>query len=75
VPRRRPFRPTFGHDDEKRLIEAMRELRGLAGMCAAASGFGSRRYQLVQALAHAIDALAQDLTGDPALFAAKPHGG
>jgi hypothetical protein len=52
----------------------MRDVRNLAGMCAAATGFGSPRYQLMQALAHAIDALAQDLTGDPALFAAKPHG-
>jgi len=32
----------------------------------ASAGFGSDRYRLVQALAHSIDALAQDITGDPA---------
>jgi hypothetical protein len=52
----------------------MRDVRNLAGLCAAASGFSSPRYQLVQALTHAIDALAHVLTGEPALFAAKPHG-
>jgi hypothetical protein len=30
MPRRRPYRPSFGHDDQKRLIEAMREVRNLA---------------------------------------------
>jgi hypothetical protein len=49
--------------------------RSLAGMCAAASGFGSHRYQLVQALADAIAALAEEVTGDPKQYAAKPHGG
>jgi hypothetical protein len=46
----------------------------LAGLCAAASGFPSPRYQLVQALAASIDALAEDLKSDSDLFAAKPHG-
>jgi hypothetical protein len=72
---RRPLRPSFGPADEARLIEAMRTARSLAGQCAAASGFGSPRYRLVLAMGASIDALAQDLTGDPALFAAEPHGG
>ena len=75
VPRRRPFRPYFGPDDEKRLIEAMREVRNLAGMSGAAAGYSSPRYRLVEALGAAIDALAEDLTGQRRPFAAKPHGG
>ena len=53
----------------------MREVRNLAGMCGASVGYGSPRYRLVEALGTAIDALAGDLTGDPQLYSAKPHGG
>jgi hypothetical protein len=59
----------------RRLIEAMREVRNLAGMRGAAAGHGSPRNRLIKELGTSIDALAAEITGEPVLLAAKPHRG
>jgi len=48
----------------------MCEMRGLAGLCGAAVGYGELRYRLVEALAGAIDALGEHLPGEPQPYAA-----
>jgi hypothetical protein len=71
---RRPLRPSFGPDDQKLLIEALRNARDFIIKCSCAAPFGSSRRQKCDALVKGIDALAEELTGEPKLFALKPHG-
>jgi hypothetical protein len=71
---RRPLRPSFGLDDQDRLIKALGDARKLAGLYGAAAGFGTARYEKVRALGACIDDLALELTGDREFFHDKPHG-
>jgi hypothetical protein len=70
----RPLRPDFGPDDQKRLIEALKEARHHVIKCSSAEKFGSARHQKCHAITVSIDALAEELTGDHTLFHVKPHG-
>jgi hypothetical protein len=53
----------------------MRTVRHDALICGAAAGYGSPRHRNCEALAGAIDALAEELTGDPEFFWDKPAAG
>jgi hypothetical protein len=72
---RRARRPHFGSDDVKRLLVELHRARSDAIMCGAAAGFGSPRHMLVETLQKAIDALGQELTGDPRFFSAAGSTG
>lgn len=50
----------------------MRTARYDAGICGAAAGYGSERHKRCDALQKAIDALAEELTGDPEFYWDKP---
>jgi hypothetical protein len=50
----------------------MRMARHDAIICGAAAGFGSERYKKCDTLQEAIDALAEELTGDPEFYWSKP---
>jgi hypothetical protein len=50
----------------------MRTARYDAIMCGAAAGYGSEGYRKSEALQKAIDALAEELTGDPEFYWSKP---
>ena len=65
---RRGRHPSFGPDQVAYLLGDMRSVRHQAILCGAATGFGSARHQKVEALTKAIDALAEDLTGDPKFY-------
>jgi hypothetical protein len=71
---RRPLRPSFGPDDEQRLMQALREARAHTIKCSAAAPPHSERYAKCHAVTTSIDALAAELTGDPKHFHTKPHG-
>jgi hypothetical protein len=71
---RRPLRPSFGPDDEQRLMQALREARAHTIKCSAAAPPHSGRYAKCAAVAESIDALAAGLTGNPKYFHVKPHG-
>jgi hypothetical protein len=71
---RRPLRPRFSGEDQKRLIEALGNARDMAIKCSSAQPYGSARHQRCHAVTNSIDALAEDLTGDRTLFHLKPHG-
>ena len=58
--------------DRDALLRAMGDARDRASLCGGASGFGSPRHRLCADMQKAIDALAADLTGDPAYFVLKP---
>jgi hypothetical protein len=53
----------------------MRTARYDANLCGAAAGYGSERYEKCEALRKAIDALAEELTGDPEFYWNKPAQG
>jgi hypothetical protein len=72
---RRGRRPSFGPDATARLLGAMRTARYDALICGAAGGYGSDRYRKREALQKAIDALAEELTGDPEFYWDKPAEG
>jgi len=57
------------------LLAAMRTARYDAGICGAAAGYGSARHRKSDALQKAIDALAEELTGDPEFYWDKPVRG
>ena len=61
-------RPHFGPSDQDALLEAMGDARHRANLCAAASGFGSPRWNICHEMTGAIDALAEELTGNRELF-------
>jgi len=69
---RRGRRPSFGPTETARLLGAMRTARHDAILCGAAAGYGSERHRKCEALRLAIDALAEDLTGDPEFYWDKP---
>ena len=69
---RRPLRPHFGHDDEKRLIAALKEAREWVIKCSSAQPHGSERHKGCHEVTRAIDELASNLTGDNRLFHLKP---
>jgi hypothetical protein len=50
----------------------MRTARHDALICGAAAGYASERYGKCEALQKAIDALAEELTGDPEFYWTKP---
>jgi hypothetical protein len=50
----------------------MRTARYDALICGAAAGYGSDRHKKCEALQKAIDALAEELTGDPGFYWNKP---
>jgi hypothetical protein len=72
---RRGRRPSFGPSETARLLGAMRTARYDALLCGAAAGYGSARHRKCEALQQAIDALAEELTGDPEFFWDKPSAG
>ena len=72
---RRPLRPHFGFEDEKRLIEALREARDWIIKCGSGAAFRSPRREKCDAVTSSIDDLAGELTGDPTLFHDKGSGG
>ena len=53
----------------------MRTARYDAALCGAAAGYGSERHKKCEALQHAIDVLAEDLTGDPQFYWNNPAEG
>jgi hypothetical protein len=65
---RRGRRPSFGPEQTARLLTAMRTVRNDALICGAAAGYHSDRHKKCEALQRAIDALAEELTGDPEFF-------
>jgi len=65
---RRARRPSFGPDDIARLLGAMRTARYDALICGAAARYHSERHKKCEALKLAIDALAEDPTGDPNFY-------
>jgi hypothetical protein len=71
---RRPLRPHFGPDDQKKLIEALGNARDWTIKCLSAADFHSPRMAKCEALNRCIDDLAEELTGDRKLFGLKPHG-
>ena len=71
---RRPLRPSFSGEDEKRLIDALGNARHMALKCSSAEMYGSPRHQRCHAVTKSIDTLAEDLTGDATFFHDKPHG-
>jgi len=62
---RRGRRPSFGPEQTARLLTVMRTVRHDALICDAAAGYRSERHKKCEALQQAIDALAEELTGDP----------
>jgi hypothetical protein len=65
---KRLLRPTFGPTEQAELLKLMGEARHRAHLCGGATGYGSPRDLLCDAMCNAIDALAADLTGDPEYF-------
>jgi hypothetical protein len=72
---RRGRRPSFGPTEIARLLGAMRTARYDALLCGAAAGYGSERHKKCEALTKAIDALAEELIGDPEFYWNKPAEG
>jgi hypothetical protein len=68
-------RPSFEGHDRVTLLEFMERARHLALLCGAAAGYHSARHEKCEALQKAIDALAEDLTGDPQFYWIKPSRG
>ena len=54
------------------LLEAMRTVRYDTIICAAVAGHGSERHKKCEALQKAIDALAEELTGDSEFYWNRP---
>ena len=65
---RRPLRPTFSLDDQKRLVDSLRETHHLTIACSSAEQFGSPLYSECNAVAKSLSAFAEILTGKPGLF-------
>jgi hypothetical protein len=72
---RRPLRPSFSHEDQQRLIAALKEARELTVKCSSAQPYNSLLYGRCHDVIGTIDELAGTLTGDRMLFHAKAHGG
>ena len=53
----------------------MRTVRHGTLICGAAAGYGSSRHRKCETLTAAIDALAEELTGDPEFYWNKPATG
>ncbi len=66
--RRRARHPYFGPQQTADLLGAMRSARKYAIYCGASAGYGTPRHQKTEALQKAIDALAEELTGDPKFY-------
>jgi hypothetical protein len=62
----KPSSPRSGHSST---------VRHDALICGAAAGYGSPRHRKVEVLTQAIDALAEELTGDPEFYWNKPAKG
>jgi hypothetical protein len=69
---RRPLRPHFSLDDQRRLIVALRDAREWVIKCSSAQPYGSERHRRCDEITRAIDGLAGDLVGDHRLFHGKP---
>ncbi len=61
-------KPSFSKDDEERLLAYMDVTRNLTINYGAAYGYHSPQYALKTSLTHAIDKLAEQITGDPRFF-------
>jgi hypothetical protein len=68
---RRPLRSNFGMEDRSRLLEALGRARTCTITCSSAENPSSERYAKCSAVTASIDALAEDLTGDPTFFHTK----
>jgi len=69
---RRPLRPTFSYSARHELLRALGDARELALQCAHAEHQESELRRKCEGLHIAVDALAAELTGDPAYFHLKP---
>jgi hypothetical protein len=64
-----PWTPPLVRAEEiTRLLGAMRTVPHDALICGAAAGYGSDRHRKCDDLKKAIDALAEELTGDPEFY-------
>ncbi len=68
---RRPLRSSFSIEDRGRLLEALGRARACTITCSSAERPSSERYAKCRAVTASIDALAEDLTGDPTFFHTK----
>ena len=68
---RRPLRPTFSYSARHELLRALGDARELALQCAHSEHYDSELRKKCEAMHTAIDALATELTGDPAYFHLK----
>ena len=68
---RRPLRPTFSYSARHELLRALGDARELALQCAHAEHYDSELRKKCEVLHSAVDALATELTGDPAYFHLK----
>jgi hypothetical protein len=71
---RRPLRPTFPKSLEADFLSTLERVRDFAIRFRRAQKFGSGAMAKADALAEAIDAMAEELTGDRAHFHLKGHG-
>lgn len=70
---RRARHPHFSHAEQASLLQAMGNVRRAIIYCGSAERHASPRAAKCDAARAAIDALAEDLTGDPQYFWDKPH--
>ena len=71
---RRPLRPTFSHSLLEPYLSALERTREFTIQFGSTQKFGSDAYRKSDALQKAIDAMAEELTGDSAHFHLRSHG-